>query len=88
MELSSTFCRVQEIYQRDRAANAMLNNIRIVADRAASAWGAEALVAERREVRRERLRVVADIAALENEQALDEEDGLFSENPDRSFANA
>jgi len=39
MQLSSTFCRMQETHQRDRAANATLENVRAVADRAASARG-------------------------------------------------
>jgi len=88
MELSSTFCRVQETVQRDRAANAILENIRIVAEKAANAWGAEALSAERREARRERTRIIADMAALHNESAPCERDRLLSENPDRGFENA
>ena len=54
MELSSTFCRMQETVQRDRAANAILGNIRLVAEKAAKAWSAVALLAEQREARRER----------------------------------
>ncbi|OJY68599.1 MAG: hypothetical protein BGP16_04960 [Sphingobium sp. 66-54] len=88
MELSSTFCRMQETVQRDRAANAILENIRVVAGRAANAWGIEALFAERREARRERTRVIADMAALQNEQAPSEDDKLLSENPDRGVKNA
>ena len=53
MELSSTFCRIQENVQRDRAANAALENIRLVAEKAAKAWGTVALSAEQREARRE-----------------------------------
>jgi hypothetical protein len=87
MELSSTFCRMQETVQRDRAANAVLENIRIVAEKAAKAWSVEALSAERREARRERTRIIADMAALQNEPAPSEEDGLLSENPDRGVEN-
>lgn len=87
MELSSTFCRMQETNQRDRAAHAILENVRVIAARAATAWGVEALSAERREGRRERTRIIADMAALQNERLPSEEDRLLSENPDRGFEN-
>lgn len=87
MELSSTFCRMQETIQRDRAANAILENIRLVAEKATKAWGAVALAAEQREARRERTRIIADMAALQNEPVPSEEDRLLSENPDRGFEN-
>jgi len=87
MELSSTFCRMQETVQRDRAANAILGNIRLVAEKAAKAWSAVALLAEQREARRERTRIIADMAALQNEPVPDEEDRSLSENPDRGFEN-
>lgn len=73
MELSSTFCRTQENVQRDRAANAVLENIRLVAEKAAKAWGAVALSAEQREARRERTRIIIDRATLQNEPAPSEE---------------
>lgn len=87
MELSSTFCRMQETVQRDRAANAILGNIRLVAEKAAKAWSAVALLAEQREAHRERTRIIADMAALQNEPVADEEDRSLSENPDRGFEN-
>jgi hypothetical protein len=87
MEHSSTFCRTQETVQRDRAANATLENIRVVAEKAAKAWAAVALAAEQREARRERTHIITDMAALQNEPAPSEEDRLFSENPDRGFEN-
>lgn len=87
MELSSTFCRVQEAYQRDRATNEILENVRIIASEAAKAWGIEALAAERREARRERLRISAHMAAPQKEQSLEKIDSLVSENPDRGCAN-
>ncbi len=87
MELSSTFCRMQETIQRERAANAILENIRLVAEKAAKAWSAVALSAEQREARRERTRIIADMAALQNEPAPSEEGRLLSENPDRGFEN-
>ena len=85
MELSSTFCRMQENIQRDRAINAVLENIRRVAEKAANAWSTVALAAEQREARRERTRIIADMAALQNERLPSEEDRLLSENPDRGF---
>ena len=87
MELSSTFCRVQETVQRDRAANAILENIRVIAARAANAWGIEALSAERREAQRERTRRIAEMATLQDMSMLSDEDMLLSENPDRGFEN-
>jgi hypothetical protein len=87
MELSSTFCRAQETLQRHRAANAILENIRVVAARAATAWGFEALSAEQREARRDRARIIAEMAALQNEPVPGDEDRLLSENPDRGFEN-
>ncbi len=83
MEISSTFCRMQENIQRDRAINAVLENIRRVAEKAANAWGTVALAAEQREARRERTRIIADMAVLQNEGLPSEEDRLLSENPDR-----
>lgn len=85
MELSSTLCRVQEAYQRDRATNAILENVRAVAGKAAKAWRLEALAAERREAGHERMRIIAEMAALRNERLTQEEDRLLSENPDRGF---
>lgn len=87
MELSSTFCRMQENVQRDRAADAVLENIRLVAEKAATAWGTVALSAEQREARRERTRIIAEMAALQNEGIAKEEERLLSENPDRGFEN-
>jgi len=86
MELSSTFCRMQENVQRDRATNAKLQNVRLVAGKAAKAWDAVALAAEQREARRERTRIIADIKAFQNQPAAIE-DRLLSENPDRGFEN-
>jgi len=88
MEPSSTLCRIQEAYQQDRAANAVLENVRTVAGKAAKAWGIEALAAEHREARRERTRIIADMAALQKQRLPEEEDRLFSENPDRGFRDS
>lgn len=81
---SVTLCRAQEMYQRDRAAKAELPHARIVAARAATAWGKEALVAEGREERRRRSQAVADSMSL---RSLREIDRWCSENPDRESSN-
>ena len=88
MEPSSILCRAQEAHQQDRAANAILENVRAVAEKAAKAWGLEALAAEGREARRERTRIIADMAALQKQRLPEEEDRLFSENPDRGFGDS
>lgn len=87
MELSSNMCRAQEAAQRVRAASAPLENVRIVAERAANAWGQEAIEAERREARRARTRAVAELALLEKQRSNDDEQE-FSENPDRGLAQS
>lgn len=60
MELSSSLCRIQEGIHRDRAAKADLENVRVIAEEAATAWGVEAEAAERREARRTVTRAHAD----------------------------
>lgn len=87
MTPSSILCRAQEAYQQHRASNAKLENVRAVAGKAAKAWGLEALAAERREARRERTRVIAEMAALQKQRLAEQEDRLFSENPDRGFGD-
>lgn len=79
---SSTLCRTQESLHLRRAADTLLENVRIVATNAAIAWGREADAAEQRERRHEkaRLRAAAETA---NEAELDL---LLSENPDRAMA--
>lgn len=69
MELTSIMCRAQETAQRTRAASAPLENVRIVAERAATAWAQEAIEAERRESRRARTRAIAESAALEKQRS-------------------
>ena len=80
---SSSLCRAQEAYHRNRAAGAELENVRVIATNAAIAWGHEALTAERREERHSRTKVIAGIIALQRLDAPTERDCLFSENPDR-----
>lgn len=50
---SSALCRTQEIIQRNRSANADLANVRILAGKAAVAWGKEGAFAEQRERRKD-----------------------------------
>jgi hypothetical protein len=86
MQLTSSHCRAQEIIQRDRAKSALLGNVRIVAERAAVAWGREALIAEQREARHLRTRAIGELIALRNQGSEGFEDRAFSENPDRGIA--
>lgn len=51
MQLSSEMCRAQEARHDKLASDALLDNVRAVALRAASAWRLEAVSAERREQR-------------------------------------
>jgi hypothetical protein len=85
MELTSSKCRAQEAVQRDRAANAPLENVRIIAERAANAWASEAIEAERREARRARARTIAQMAAVQDEHAVDD-DGRLGESADPDYA--
>ncbi|MGK6319465.1 hypothetical protein [Sphingomonas sp. DT-204] len=87
MQPSSTMCRAQEAQQRELASNAVLPNVRRIATLAAAAWAKEALAADKREERRRLRRLDAGAApAPRLEQPLDD-DRLFSENPDRGFAD-
>jgi hypothetical protein len=82
---SSILCRAQETLHRRRAADSLLENVRIVAAAAATAWGHEAEAAERRERRHKKGQAFAESAAA----GLVEPDGLvllLSENPDRIMA--
>ena len=82
MQLPSVLCRAQEAHQRDRANTTLLENVRIVAERAAKAWALEAIAAERREARTARTRAIAEIELLHKQRSHEDEDKLFSENPD------
>ena len=63
MEPSSTICRKQEAVHRAKASETSLENVRLVATRAADAWASEAVVAERREARK--ANAAAEIATLD-----------------------
>lgn len=85
---SSALCRVQEALQRDRAAGAALDNVRMIAGKAATAWGNEAVQAEAREERQKmgRSRLIAGVFA-EKQHSCDL-DRTLSENPDRGLESA
>jgi hypothetical protein len=84
MHISSTLCRAQQIYQRDRAATAVLANIQTIAAAAAKAWEKEALAAEGRDDRQIRSRGALPIA-LGTVRSDRDRERAFSENPDREF---
>lgn len=89
MSISSTLCRTQEALQTERATNASLDNVRIQAIRAATAWGREADLAERLEQKRAVGRSGAktvDRPTTRNDER--HESRHFSENPDRGFAGS
>jgi hypothetical protein len=88
---SSTLCRSQEEFHRSRAASETLTNVRALAESAATAWGHEAVAAERREARGVRTRAAAEVIAarkLEAVIAAGETERSLSEHPDRGFEAA
>jgi len=80
---SAALCRAQEAVQNDRARGTTLENVRVLAVKAAKAWGKEAVVAEERETRGERVRrhKLLHLASFPGY-------GEVSENPDRGQASA
>lgn len=83
---SAALCRIQESLQRERSTAAVLANARQIAQKAANAWGAEALLAEQREQRQVRNGVSAADLVEKKRRASDQLDRALSENPDRGFA--
>lgn len=81
---SSTLCRSQEEFHRERAAGTTLENVRAISAGAAAAWGLEAVAAEKREARSAKTRAIAGLMAARNLSAKEAE-RQFSENPDREF---
>lgn len=75
MSLNASFYRQREAVERDRAAEAQLDNVRNVAARAAGAWGREAMRAEQLEA--------ATALRQASAQHIEDEFRQFSENPDR-----
>ena len=82
---SSTLCRTQEEFHRERAASTTLENVRVIASGAAAAWGHEAVAAEKREARGARTRATAELLAAEKAEIAAAHERGFSENPDRGF---
>ena len=82
---SSTLCRTQESFHRERAASTTLENVRTIAAGAAAAWGMEAVAAEKREARGAKTRATAELLLAEKAEAAAAREQGFSENPDRGF---
>lgn len=82
---SSSLCREQETFQRHRAATTSLDNVRIVAERAAVAWALEAAAADKREARHKRTLAIRATIADQKILSRQQSDRWFSENPDRGF---
>ena len=83
---SSALCRVQQSIHSERAASAVLENVQMIARKAALAWEREAISAERREERQIQTRATAELLATQKVASDDGFDGLASENPDRGHA--
>ncbi|HEY1124678.1 MAG TPA: hypothetical protein VGE65_03525 [Sphingobium sp.] len=78
MTTTSAKCRDQQAYHRERAEGAALENVRVIAVKAAVAWGKEAVRQEMREANGERRRTqgfasVEAAAAAAAEAAVDAE---------------
>ena len=87
MQLSASFCRTQQAIHHARASNAQLDNVRVVAGKAAIAWGQEARIADQREARRLRLHVPVPGVAV-TDPFDDEDNSMFAENPDFGLPDA
>ena len=78
---SSELCLTQQAFQRDRASGTTLENVRVIATKAAAAWGKEAAAAEDREARGERIRRHR-LLHMVSPAPMDTD---LSENPDRGL---
>lgn len=83
---SAALCRAQEAVQRERAANATLENVRLSAIKAADAWAFEALRAQEREQRHEEARAIAQSRTAAKRQQRDQEQGAASGMPEPGTA--
>jgi hypothetical protein len=84
MQPTSQLCRAQQARHLALADDAILDNVRNIATRAAAAWAKEAELADRRE---ERKALAQHVASLRLDLPTIEDRG-FSENPDRGFVMA
>ncbi len=82
---SATLCRSQQSYHRERARTTLLTNVRIVADRAAKAWGIEADAADDREARHAKTRLTADLIASRKQAAALSRQPGHDEDSDRGI---
>lgn len=80
---TAELCRTQQAIHRERARSSKLENVRLVAEKAAKAWGIEAHIAEQREARRVHVRETADLIAAQRHKAAIEMLYSPNENPDR-----
>ena len=83
---TAELCRSQQAFHRERARTTQLENVRMVAEKAAKAWGVEADIAEHREARRVQVRQTADLIAAQRQQAGVEMLYCPNENPDRGLS--
>lgn len=83
---SSALCLAQEAFHRSRAANALLANVRVIAEKAATAWHAESLIAAKREQRQDQTRRIAAHLLEEKRQSRERDDRPLSGNSDCGFA--
>lgn len=85
MALSSVLCRAQEREQLARAAGATLENVRVIAERAAKAWASEAVLMEKVERKKAELAqaLLAGDAAAADADSEEAHVVWLSENPDR-----
>lgn len=81
---SSELCRAQEAYQLDRARKEPLQNVRVIAEKAAAAWRTEAIAADHREARVARTKAIS-LAMTSDRDAQEWETLVQSENPDRGM---
>jgi hypothetical protein len=87
MNLSPILCRAQEAHHRSRAASTLLANVRIIAEDAATAWSKEAVAAEQRGRRQERIDAFVAKGQKQRKLSREQHDKLLSENPDRGFTD-
>jgi hypothetical protein len=74
MAHTADFCRIQEAAERKRADGATLENVRVIASRAAAAWAREAALAENRQTKR-----ASEVSTLPEAESTSEElDDLLS----------